>query len=834
MGYIAKLIHGADFLDLNSTPFSLAPGWAPPGVNSAVQMTSGTMANSFAGGELVGEKLSDRNMSIPVQIKSTGASTTQTHAAVSRIDSFLRRSLSDKSEKTFFVFSPSDAIPYTPKYGQLFYKYEIKANLSGNLSEQLYSVASINAHYLELNLTLKIAPTAVGERQLVGSATGGVLEDTRGTADGSSRGLLIPRGVKNQMTNPVFGHGTPLNGVTVAASLIATTTTDKRFAIFGKNAAKITRVASAAYGFYQSIDLDTDAATHVLSAYFIKEDGSAVTSADVLLRYDIELATTFLHMGNGLYKATAAFTSGVGAKNTGFNVQAVGVTLYCAGWQVEEKTFASPLCTGDMLDCVWDSTAHASESTRTVARWKIPATTICDIAEWSAIITMRANQAHTTYAADTYILTNGAGSFYLFWDQSDNRFSFYDGTNTINGSGSTIADGDLIQLAIVAEQGSLKIYKNGAQIATGSTYTPPTLNADFYLGSSPTPASHFGATYMGFVTFSKGLTAAQVLAYYTDTQPHYAGGDGKGQVMHPVPWLWTDDGDNIIDNCYDSTHENFSVVGGVPGTYDAITMIKYTYSSAATAKYINQVRIKHGEYLSPEYFCYFDLSGTADAAACGGEVQRTAPLTSVLSAIGSGLITESGYRIIRGMPIQGYIFRTKDTSATTIEVRLLFSVYLSGYLGLVTTPTNISTSTAFDMQVLKGPSVPDASDIIPELDISDIYLVSLYAARPGAASANLDVDYLYLAYDRLMKFGDHEGSAVLPVGYYSSERKSNIQAASTGGMDNISSVTGQTVEMTPNRLNMIMILSGDIGEVGAITDTFTIAEFYVTPRWALV
>src|SRR3990167_8695340 len=135
---------------------------------------------------------------------------------------------------------------YEPLWGQdgwLFYQIE-------------HGVASVGGEYAETNrratnvfvrLDLIIRPYALGLRQRLASATGGVLEDTIGAADGQSRGLIIAEATTNKMTNPVFGHATWNNGWTAGSNIIATQNTDKRFLLPGTtSSAKLTRNASTA------------------------------------------------------------------------------------------------------------------------------------------------------------------------------------------------------------------------------------------------------------------------------------------------------------------------------------------------------------------------------------------------------------------------------------------------------------------------------------------------------------------------------------------------------------------------------------------------------------
>ena len=96
MGLIrAALRHRAAELDLNDPTgrFHIARDFVPPPVSLAPNLSVGSSANRWAGGELAGLKAMDREWSFSVHV--TGESEAEVRHGISVLDSFLRRGTAD-------------------------------------------------------------------------------------------------------------------------------------------------------------------------------------------------------------------------------------------------------------------------------------------------------------------------------------------------------------------------------------------------------------------------------------------------------------------------------------------------------------------------------------------------------------------------------------------------------------------------------------------------------------------------------------------------------------------------------------------------------------------
>jgi hypothetical protein len=258
----------------------------------------------------------------------------------------------DQSTPLYFEFNPNDDVGFEPLWGQYGanYKYEVVFAKSPQLPG--YPFESIRSGLLpRINLSLEIKPYALGLQQRVGSAIGGILEDTIGTTDGISRGVIIPEATTNKMTNPIFGHGTWNNTWTNGANLTDTENTDPKFITHGKSSAKLV-CTGAGNTFTQSINVG-NTNTHELSCYAKLPDGGVVSSTQVVLSYGGSQTTTYTLIGDGWYRLTVSVT-GVAAGTVTGVIVASGYTVYVDGFQIEEKAYATPMAHGDLLGCGFD------------------------------------------------------------------------------------------------------------------------------------------------------------------------------------------------------------------------------------------------------------------------------------------------------------------------------------------------------------------------------------------------------------------------------------------------------------------------------------------------
>ena len=190
MGFIAKLTHGSNELDLNTSPLKLGIDFVPPSVQLLANLAGGTSANRFGGADLVSARATNRAINIPIVIE--GTSEAEIRGALQRL-SLMLGFAGDESTPLYFEFNPNDDVGFEPLWGQYGanYRYEVVFAESPKLPQ--YPFGPVKAGTLpRVNLALNIKPYALGLQQRVGIATGGILEDIIGTVDGISKGVIVP------------------------------------------------------------------------------------------------------------------------------------------------------------------------------------------------------------------------------------------------------------------------------------------------------------------------------------------------------------------------------------------------------------------------------------------------------------------------------------------------------------------------------------------------------------------------------------------------------------------------------------------------------------------
>ena len=809
----AYLKIGERSLNLNDRArYYLQEGFTPPAARIVPVLARGTSANRYGGSIRVGERAEDREFSFAVDVITS--SDAEMRRAVNDIRGFLDDA-GDTAEPLYFTFLPNSDTP-EPLWGNygVPLRYEV---LYGTLElPGDYLVGLKFASILTVTITLTVKPFAGGISQRVASALGGILEDIIGTVDGSSRGLIIPEATTNKMTNPVFGHSTWNNGWTAGSDLISSQNTDKEYFLFGTSSAKVTRKGSVDAVFRQSINVG-NTNTHILRCYAKRVDGAPVTSSDVQLYYNAALSTAYASVGNGWYSLTASVTGINAATNTGILMAAIGRSIYVDGFQIEEKTLATPLAYGDLLGCAWTGTAHASTSTRTAGQCRIAAGDILNVSQGTirAIVNLKhaSGTQPTMYIFNQDTITNFHGRIL-----STGVIDFFDNTNQIVSAAQTWAANDILVLHFVYGPGSMKIYKDGLEIATGSTYTPPVYGTYLYIGSfANASTTRSSTTFMDFTTFDVALTVAQVQADYNNIAAVVA----DDQRVGSVPWLWTKDGDDIVDNADDSSRDNWCAVGGVPGSVRAKTDYVLTATTHA-GYYLVNTPLPYGDMKNSAAFTnlyYVELQGTADANASGGEYNQIVANGQYPPASDPRPVP---FPYLLDGPIHFFI-RLKQASASTLSLKARIQ-YQSGGSSIDGASRTVSTTTGYktfylgDLNFSFPPTLPNS--------LKAAFLL----VEVTGVSANVHGDYLMALPGDIIKLLYPGGSTAT---IYLSEAQS-IALDTSLNLHTIG-LSGRRLNLYPDMVNRITSHLGNDAEASAlISDTLTYTRIDVTPRYALL
>ncbi len=804
---VAKFERSGAELDINDqVNYSIGTDFVPPTAVPAPTLGRGT--DAWDAPELLDEDpASLRAFGFAVHV--FGDSEAEVRQSIAWLNYFIRSG--NPRERVHLVVSGNDDADMEPCWGEYgaYLRYPVA---SGSAIAANYAIGGIrNGALPDCRVELMIGPAAEGKEMEVGSAIGGVIEDVYGSTDRRSKGLIIPEATTNKMTNPVFGHATYNNAWTAGASIVSSLNTDPKYILFGKRSVKITS-NGATNGYYQSINVGNTNA-HTLTAWIKLPDGGVPSTSVCQLYYNTGLlTTTYTSIGNGFYRLSAALTGVASAVNVAI-VTLSGYSIYLCGMQLEEKAYGTPLCWGDLMGCAWTGTAHASTSTRTAARWRISGSKF-SVAQGTALIVWTPDRASTAAGAGLRILDTTGSTMRFIWNNSNNTWNLYDGTNNPVSSATSYAANTPIVIHIVWGPGTLKAYINGAISCNGSTYTPAAAPAYVYLGTTNAAATHSDGTYGGFILYDRAMTATEISTQYANIYQWIS----DGRRLSAIPWFYNTDGDLILDNCDDSTRDNWGAAGGIPGTFPAGTRWEITPSNHTRAAYwLAQSITSYGDWIIPSSQWYEEYSGVVDTGNASGDQYSSVALSA------------SGY--------PAYCLGEKDW---------LFTDKLHFFIRMGITTGSVSATMKPGLALGSGDiTYGEAKSVTLDTTYRLYYVGSLTLQLPAflldsqvdvypyvtiyAASGTGKIDYIMVTKSPVVRIfcgTDTSWTSIIlkgrnAVGMFSGLSLYQLPAR------------GQAINLIPGKLSTIHTISGDDGDAHTLTDTMTLQP-YVTPRYALL
>lgn len=827
---IVRLVKGARALDLVGGRYAPSQRFVPPPLSLLYQLAEGTSANRWGGAPLIGTRAQNRTFAFGLHIRNC-ASDAEVSRAARDLQLFLLLA-GDEAEPLYLEFAPSSDTP-EPLWGSYGtrLRYEIVSG-SAALSDR-YAVGTLRARALpECTVTLTVKPAALGQPQRLATATGGVTEDCLGAPDGISRGLMLGQAVTNVHTNPVFGSSTWNTGWTAAANLFSSQCTDPDFVLFGRSSAHLISRSASSNQFYQVITL-TVATTFAFSFYAKRPDGAAVTQNDVVAFYAaVELTTIFTAIGNGWYRGVATEPGTGAAGNVGVTVKS-GREVYVDCFQCEQLSYATPFHCGDMLGSAWTGTAHASTSTRSAPLLSLPrADDTFNRGYGSLRVVVRLDVANT-WASDMMLIDTADGTYAgirLYYQASTYKFILSDSTNSATSSAQTFSAGATFVIHATYGQSGLALYVNGVADGSNGTYTLPAFSTRVYLGTQYNSTTPVMGALLDVATWGVTLTAAQVAADYANIAPLVA----DGQRVGALPYLWTKDGDDVVDNADDGTYDNWAVAGGVPGSLPAKVKAKVTNSAPASdwvPVWIHQRADAPLDWAPPLRRWYMESSGGGGSATAGASGTDS---NADYYAINSALYGASGYNYLFTptitLPVaRGKVFffvRAKN-SATPGTITLDPWVSVNGVAARISTKTLSLTTTykvlAVDATVVEPPA------FVPEAGYNVVFGLTL-----TALTQNIRLDYGVALVGRLLRIDtvsryDIAASGSVPVPTVAEFSGAEVTLDYGAGV-----IVGDVLELEPERLNTLTSIIASADGTHVITHTLTYNHVFITPRWALL
>ncbi len=658
---IGRFVRGAKTLNINSGLYGLDINLVATSTPVIPQIASGLAANEHSGGRKIGEKAGLFTWQFDVDISGSGR--TEVIQAISDLRYMLNQA-GDENEPLYFEWKADSLVE--PVWGQFGAVKRYKV-LSASMEYTLFALAAT------CNVELTLNPYAEGNKQRLGSAKGGIIEDMLGSLDGISRGLIIPEYTVNKVTNPIFGNADWDLNWNAGAGVIVTQNIDPVYCLPGSlSSAKIIGISGSDHYFIIGANVG-NTNKHSFSVYIMLADKSTPTSAIIQLDVNSSYVNpTFQNLGNGLYCAYYDNFDGV-ASSQAFGVGITsGYTVYLLGTQIEEKAYHTILCQGNMLGCIWNGTSHNSTSSRTAANLKVAmGDTGLSAGEGSIVMAIRLDttQAHPN-AMCLFDLRDGSNTNALFslYDFTVDKFyfSYNGGANSIISGAQTFPAGSIFVLHFVWGNGVMGLYLNGVTIDDDYAYIPKSLGADLWIGSDYSSATQLVGPILGFCTFKRKLTTAEVVADYASILENISSGDGLGRKLEAIPWLWTKDGDDVIDPFDDSDQDNYVVCGGIPGTDESDTEWILTPSSADKSFWLGRHAVALDRFCYPTLNEYHELDGTADTAGtASGDAHDE-------ETVGGGNNLYDNLNVNYPDTYKGtihFFLRAKSSGATTINAR---------------------------------------------------------------------------------------------------------------------------------------------------------------------
>jgi hypothetical protein len=821
----ARLIHGNKRLQLDEEPYMLGQNFSPPSVSRSVSYADSARRGS-ATSRRIDEKYSDKSWSFSLRVLADTEA--EANGYISRFVAFLEN-IRDTNYPLQFEYYPYNATGCIPLWGQGAYRYTIKdatcAISSPWLMRDKFAIVTVSA---------RIGPMVEGQRQRVALASGGIYEDTVKTPNGESRGVQVCTAGTNLCTNPIFSHATWNTGWSTSGDLLATKITNAEYPIFGDTCAKIQHNGATTGTANYTTTLTTAAATYVLSAYVKLLDERAPGTADMqlLCRGTALGAFNSISVGDNWYRIwdTAACPSAAGT--VGIKLMNPGAACYFDGFQVElpqsRGTVPTPLMHGDALGCAWSGTRGASTTVRTVGALKLPVSAELVNSANSSIrmVTKWDIDSSQTYD-DTLFSGDTAATSGIMCECTNGTARLQYGASLTVSKGLSFSIGDISVFHFSwgktsDGQDQIALYVDGSGTAS-SVLDLSVWGTNLFIGSDDLSTSAYvaRATVLDFTIFDRYLTAAEVAADYAQVSAHVNGGDGLGQALSRIPYLWTKDGDGVVDSYNDATHDDFAVINGVPGALPARATfdIRPTFAGTAAGGMViaNQT---YKDYLDETNMYIGTVAiaqnvGTVNVAyPSGGTV---IPITRQLDAYRGqkaymlASIVDAGTTLCRGRMVVTY-----DTAS---------NAYYSDYTSLQTDGTAA--------WYLIGPMlVPDMMPI--EYDwMSGFGELNFYAdlvRLSGSGTITMNSLRLIPGMFRYV----YASGLTTNHGFILDENSVYSYNTSTSKEDGMAYQWGEPIYLIPGVYNHLIAVPMALNRDSNLADTATFSRVYVTPRYPLL
>jgi len=616
MAYTAKLERNDKYIEFNDGDTQyLAPSFIPPTISLVPSFATGTSASRYSAEQKIDERLISQNISI--EFKVNADSEAQINGIISSINLFLRDA-GDENNPTYFSWKNSDTPE--PIWGQGTRKLLITHGAA-------FSGSRYGNNTVMNNCRLELVVSAIdGQSQTLPKAKGAII-NMRNATSGLLDGVVARSNDTNLLSNPSVETNTTswtafqcslaqsqdvaYSGV---YSLKATATDTSYYAAQSYTIAGATtgRIFTGSGYVYASPELVGTTLRFVMA----ETGGAAATAAE---NYNFTLAKGWNYV-RGTYTIVENDRTGVQIRFFRPATVMVGEIFYVDAAMLTETDYTTEYIDGDSLGCAWSGTAHASTST--AGAGAIDLTTPYNPNGGTVEIICTASvDFDESIATALHIL---GGAIVLYYDKGNNRFTLTDGTNSANSSTPSFTRGTRLIFHLVYGYDGLAMYIDGAEDGTNATYTYRSAVPNAYFGSNNSAGTQSGFILHHACIYDEAFTAAQVLSRYNDLVQN------TSLYQSPIPWLWTIDGDGVLDDSVDSTHAAYGVIGGISG--DVPTNLDLTATPASDDAFFSLCPVDN-------YVRQVQLYAT-----------KTTSVNNAAALIYTVTLTNNACRILNGLP----------------------------------------------------------------------------------------------------------------------------------------------------------------------------------------
>jgi hypothetical protein len=782
-----------------------------------VKLSRGTSSIDLTTGRYSADFTPPRGMGVYVfDVRVLGASMAEMQAAKKDLEKFIQHP-DDNANPLYLEWKPDTNIAAEPVWGQF------GATKKAEVIEAYvdwwdnYNLTQQSAKGAKLIVTCTLGAIE-GSRQLLANAKGGIVEDWIGTVDGISRGLMIPEGDTtngNKSLNPIFGHATWNTGWTAGSGITAAKNTDPQFVLWGLNSAKLSASSATAADnvYYETINAgNTNKHTHTI--YAILPDRSAISATHIQLFYnDAVQTTTYTAMGDGWYRLGCANFDGVSAATCDAGVAVKrNYTVYITGHQLEERAYATPFFYGDMLGDAWTGTPHESKSTRAASTLQLP--TVNNILSNSVFrLIWRAGNASTDITSK-YLYHDGT-NIHADYSTATGKWTFAFLSSTGIALANTYDDTFAINDHRVfhVDLANTKVYVNGVSVGGTNNWAYQPMGANLYLGTDNSSANNINGTFVGLTGLYGNVTAAEVLADYTNIAQLIA----DGQPVDPIPYLWSASADGVVQNGDDGTNQNWAVVGGLQGDLPADVETKLVTTSNDV--YISNLDFDYRKFIDPEFLSYF--SATVDEISI-----NTADTT-----LATVSMDNDEFEMVKGRYVSMMIRADEDAAGNNLVWRTGINPGGAYYY----TPYEASVwiaSASNDLSIDLSPNIalPGDEFMFNLLGINRAVSVRATAYRTvaGALTFRLQsAQVMPLPITRLNLISGNSASGILYVVDHAYEIDVSNNLAY-----NYHIASSDLLRFIPGRYNLLISYMGGEAAVSTAGAEMTYSSVYYKPRWS--